>query len=191
MVRNAPPRKRSHFMQIHHASVTLTHFVSISCQRPSARSFCPGTPRRYFSYFRCLPGNGKRIWNGSVTRLQKCGISGALNLLDDLPLLRPAHMAYVDGMNVDVVWCIISMTDPSVCVIAHRAMSCRPRHCVVAISHDDVMTCDSPWPTTRPRPPPPLSCSDHVCVMHAPDHVHTKRDQGSASPSRLGLRRTE
>lgn len=53
-------------------------------------------------------------------------------------------MAYVDGMNDDVVWCIESMTDPSVCVIAHRAMSCRPRHSVVAINHDDVMTCDSP-----------------------------------------------
>lgn len=28
MVRNAPPRKRSHFMQIHNASVTLTQSVS-------------------------------------------------------------------------------------------------------------------------------------------------------------------
>lgn len=152
MAPDAPPRNCSHFMQICNASVTLTQSASDFCQRPSARSFCPGMPRRYFPYFLRLPGNGKRICNGSITRLQKCGISGTLNLLDDLPLLRPAHMAYVDGMDVDVVWCAESMTDPSPC--SSLNLSGQPRH---------------------------YSCSDHVCVMHAPDHVHTKRSQGSSA----------
>ena len=149
MAPDAPPRKRSHFMQICNASVTLTHFVSISCGRPSDRSFCPGTPRRYFSYYRCLPGNGKRIWNGSLTRSQKCRFSATVFWRDDLPLLRREGYTMDGWWNDDVVWCAESMTDPSPSrVIAHRAMSCRPRHSVVAISHDDVMTCDSPWPTT-------------------------------------------
>lgn len=58
----------------------------------------------------------------------------------------------MDGWwNDDVVWCAESMTDPSVCVIAHRAMSCRPRHSVVAISHDDVMTVLAHNVTKAPR----------------------------------------
>lgn len=152
MAPDAPPRKRSHFMQIHNASITLTQSASDFCRRPSDRSFCPGTPRRYFSYYLRLPGNGKRIWNGSITRSQKCRFSATVFWRDDLPLVRPAHMSYVDGMNVDVVWCAESMTDPSVCVFSLSA-----------------------------SPPPLLSCSDHVCVMHAPDHVHTKRSQGSSA----------
>lgn len=158
MAPDAPPRNCLHFMQIHNASVTLTQSASISCGRPSARSFCPGTPRRYFSYYRCLPGNGKRIWNGSLTRLQKCRFSATVFWRDDLPLLRPAHMSYVDGMNDDVVWCIKSRTYPSVCVIARR----------LALRH--------------------YSCSDHVCVMHAPDHVHTQRSQGSSPPPMMVTR---
>ena len=98
MAPDAPPRKRSYFMQIHHASITLTQNASDFCQRPSDRSFCPGMKTLFFPYFRCLPGNGKRIQYGSVTRLQKCGISGTLNLMDDLPLVRREGYP-MDGWN--------------------------------------------------------------------------------------------
>lgn len=77
-------------------------------------------------------------------------------MLDDLPLVRREGYTMDGWWNDDVVWCIKSMTDPSVCVIAQPE---------------------------RPASPPP--CSDHVCVMHAPDHVHTKRSQGSSAPPPL------
>lgn len=67
-----------------------------------------------------------------------------------------------------MMWCGAPNPRRILPCVSSLSLSGRPRHSVVAISHDDVMTCDSPWPTTRPRPPPPLSCSDHVCDDHQP-----------------------
>lgn len=109
----------------------------------------------FFPYYRRLPGNGKQIWNVSFTLSILCRFSGRVNLMDDLPLLRPAHMAYVDGMNDDVVWCIKSMTDPSVCVIAQpeRPTCLSPPHIVMTSCHD-------PSRQRQPVPPPRPPASD-------------------------------
>lgn len=83
-------------------------------------------------------------------------------------------MAYVDGMNDDVVWCAESMTDPSPCSSLAALLSATTLVVAMCVMHapDHVHTQRSQGSS----PPPP-----HIVMTSCHDHVHTQRDQGSSA----------